>query len=65
MQDYNDPQLALVQTREALRIVRHFYGHKPSHISFDEKAKQAEIEIKRNFRTRAKRFLADLGFKVR
>lgn len=64
MQKHTSPDLHQTQTREALRLVRHYFG-RTSAVSFDEKRQQAEREVKRNLGVRVARFLTDMGFKVR
>lgn len=46
-------------------LVKYYFGDTPkSNVSFEEKRKQAHREANRNFKTRASRMFADMGFKV-
>lgn len=65
MQKHTPPGLHQAQTREALRIAKHYFGGTDAgHISSDEKLKQSQIEMQRNFGQRCLWYLQDLGFKV-
>lgn len=57
-------ELHTTQTQEALQLCKHYFGQKPSHITYEEKRLQAEREMTRNFTVRTSRFLQSLGFKI-
>lgn len=55
----------MANNQEDQLLIKYYFGDTPkSNVSFEEKRKQADREMRRNFATRASRSLRNMGFSV-